>query len=185
MRIAAVYKVLVCVIAIALMASCESNFKEVQRMNTVAFNAAVQAEDIDLKYTDSGKVKSILLSPLMMDYSNLEYGFKEFPKGVKVTLFDDNGQQTTVVADYATTYDDTKIIDMQGNVKITTGDGKVLTTDQLYFDQKEEWFYTEKNFKFTDGQGGYLEGPGLDFSKDFKIFNMQRNSGQVNNSEDE
>lgn len=168
-------------VLVGVLASCESNFKDVQRMNAVAFAAAVQAENINLKYTDSGKVKSILLSPLMMDYSNLDYGFKEFPKGVNVTLFDDKNQKTTVVADYATTYDDTKIIDMQGNVKITTADGKVLTTDQLYFDQKTEWFYTEKNFKFTDGQGGYLEGPGLDFSKDFKIFNMQRNSGQIPN----
>ncbi|MCR5863343.1 LPS export ABC transporter periplasmic protein LptC [Flavobacterium sp. J372] len=164
-----------------LLFSCESNFKEVQRLNSVAFNAAMQAENINLKYTDSGKVKSILLSPLMMDYSNLDYGFKEFPKGVNVTLFDDNGQKTIVISDYAITYDETKIIDMQGNVKITTADGKVLTTDQLYFDQQNEWFYTEKNFKFTDGQGGYLEGPGLDFSKDFKIFNMQRNSGQIPN----
>jgi LPS export ABC transporter protein LptC len=166
---------------VVFIASCESNFKEVQRLHSVAFNAAMQAENINLKYTDSGKIKSILLSPLMMDYSNLEYGFKEFPKGVNVTLYDDNGQKTVVLADYAITYDETKIIDMQGNVKITTGDGKVLTTDQLYFDQQNEWFYTEKNFKFTDGQGGYLEGPGLDFSKDFKIFNMQRNSGQIPN----
>lgn len=175
------HKILCLPVLIVFLASCESNFKEVQRLNNVAFNAAMQAENINLKYTDSGKIKSILISPLMMDYSNLEYGFKEFPKGVNVTLYDDNGQKTVVLADYAITYDETKIIDMQGNVKITTGDGKVLTTDQLYFDQKNEWFYTEKNFKFTDGQGGYLEGPGLDFSKDFKIFNMQRNSGQIPN----
>jgi LPS export ABC transporter protein LptC len=175
------FKIGFIITVVILFASCESNFKEVQRLNSVSFNAAMQAENINLKYTDSGKVKSILLSPLMMDYSNLDYGFKEFPKGVNVTLFDDNGQKTVVVSDYAITYDETKIIDMQGNVKITTADGKVLTTDQLYFDQQNEWFYTEKNFKFTDGQGGYLEGPGLDFSKDFKIFNMQRNSGQIPN----
>lgn len=164
-----------------VLTSCESNFKDVQRINTVAFTAAVQAENINLKYTDSGRVKSILVSPLMLDYNNLEYGFKEFPKGVNVTLFDQDNQKTTIVADYGITYDDTKIIDMQGNVVINSYDGKTLTTDQLYFDQKNEWFYTEKNFKFTDGAGGYLEGPGLDFSKDFKIFNMQRNRGQINN----
>ncbi|MFY8066671.1 MAG: LPS export ABC transporter periplasmic protein LptC, partial [Flavobacterium sp.] len=61
--------------------------------------------------------------------------------------------------------------------------GKKLETSQLYFDQKNEWFFTEKQFKYTDENGGYLEGPGVDFSKDFKIFNMQQSSGEVNTSD--
>jgi LPS export ABC transporter protein LptC len=163
------------------MFSCESNFKDVQRINTVAFSPVGQTENINLKYTDSGKVKAILVSPLMLDYSNLQYGFNEFPKGVNVTLLDESSKKSYVVSDYAITYAKTDIIDLQGNVKITSNDGKVLQTDQLYYDQKNEWFYTEKKFKFTDGEGGYLEGPGIDFSKDFRIFNMQRNKGRINN----
>lgn len=166
---------------IFMMFSCESNFKDVQRINTVAFSPVGQTENINLKYTDSGKVKAILVSPLMLDYSNLQYGFNEFPKGVNVTLLDESNKKSYVVSDYAITYAKTDIIDLQGNVKITSNDGKVLQTDQLYYDQKNEWFYTEKKFKFTDGEGGYLEGPGIDFSKDFRIFNMQRNKGQINN----
>jgi LPS export ABC transporter protein LptC len=172
---------LYCVAAVIALVSCENNFKEVQRINRVAFTPGAQSENINLKYTDSGKVKAILVSPLMLDFSNLEYAFNEFPKGVNVTLLDDKQQKTLVVADYAINYAKTYIIDLQGNVRITSADGKVLQTEQLYYDQKNEWFYTEKFFKFTDGAGGYLEGPGLDFSKDFKIFNMQRNQGQINN----
>ena len=138
---------------------------------------------INLKYTDSGKVKAILVSPLMLDYSNMEYKFNEFPKGIHLTLIDDEGKNSYVVSDYAISYDNTHIIDLQGNVKITSYDGKELQAPQLYYDQKNEWFYTEKSFKFTDGQGKYLEGPGIDFSKDFKVFNMQRNKGEINNVE--
>ena len=167
-----------------LLFSCESNFKEVQRINIVGFNPAGITENINLKYTDSGKVKAIMLSPLMLDFSNLEFGFNEFPKGVNVTLLDANNKNTVVISDYAITYAKTDIIDLQGHVKITAADGQVLTTDQLFYDQKNEWFYTEKNFKFTDKDGSYLQGPGLDFSKDFKIFNMQRNQGQINNVEE-
>jgi LPS export ABC transporter protein LptC len=163
------------------LAACESNFKEVQRMGSVTFSPVGQSEDINLKYTDSGKVKAILVSPLMMDYTNLEYGFNEFPKGVNITLYDERNNKNYVVSDYAIRYENTDIIDLQGNVKITSFDGKVLQTEQLYYDQKNEWFYTEKNFKFTDGEGGFIEGPGIDFSKDFKVVNMQRSSGQINN----
>jgi LPS export ABC transporter protein LptC len=169
---------------IGLLFSCESNFKEVQRINSVAFSPSGETENINLKYTDSGRVKAILVSPLMLDFSNLEYGFNEFPKGVHVTLFDEHDKKSFIVSDYAIAYgkpDD--IIDLQGHVKITSNDGKVLTTDQLFYDQKNEWFYTEKKFKFTDEHGGFIEGPGIDFSKDFKVFNMQRNNGLINNVE--
>lgn len=168
---------------IALLFACESNFKEVQRINAVTFSPAARSENINLKYTDSGKVKAILVSPLMLDFSNLEFGFNEFPDGVHVTLLDEGQKNSYVESDYAITYAKTDIIDLQGNVKITSHDGKVLETEQLYYDQKNEWFYTEKKFKFTDGEGGYLEGPGIDFSKDFKVFNMQKNTGQINNIE--
>lgn len=161
--------------------SCESNFKEVQRINTVTFSPAGETENINLKYTDSGRVKAILVSPLMLDYSNLEYGFNEFPKGVHVTLLDKTEKKSYVVSDYAIWYNNTEVIDLQGNVRITSDDGKVLETSQLYYDQKNEWFYTEKRFKFTDEKGSYVEGPGVDFSKDFKVFNAQGNNARINN----
>lgn len=170
---------LVVVSAMALLFSCESNFKEVQRINSVAFSPSGEADNVDLKYTDSGKIKAILVSPKMLDYSNAKYPFTEFPKGIHVTLFDENQKKSFVDSDYAITYAKTDIIDLQGNVKITSSDGKLLQTEQLYYDQKNEWFFTEKHFKYTDEAGGYLEGPGVDFSKDFKVFNMQKSSGEV------
>jgi LPS export ABC transporter protein LptC len=119
----------------------------------------------------------------MMDYSNITNPFTEFPKGIHVTLFDNNGNTTTIIADYAISYKKTEIIDLQGNVVISSQNGKKLETSQLYFDQKNEWFFTEKHFKYSDEAGGYLEGPGVDFSKDFKIFNMQQSSGEVNTTD--
>lgn len=167
------------VVVMMVLFSCESNFKEVQRINSVAFSPSGEADDVDLKYTDSGKIKAILVSPKMLDYSNAKYPFTEFPKGVHVTLYDENQKKSFVDADYAITYAKTDIIDLQGNVKITSNDGKLLQTEQLYYDQKNEWFFTEKHFKYTDEAGGYLEGPGVDFSKDFKVFNMQKSRGEV------
>jgi len=117
---------------LVLFCSCESNFKDVQRINSVAFSPSGETENINLKYTDSGKVKAILVSPLMLDFSNLQYGFNEFPKGVNVTLIDESGKNTYVVADYAKAYSAPDIIDLQGNVKITTDDGKRLDTQQLF-----------------------------------------------------
>jgi hypothetical protein len=57
-----------------------------------------------------------------------------------------------------------------------------METEQLYFDQKNEWFFTEKKFKFTDPKGVSV-GQGIDFRKDFKIINSQRMSGEINQAD--
>ena len=159
--------------------SCKDNFKEIQKFNQTSFIPSGEADTINLRYTDSGRIKSILKSPKMLDYSSLKFPYTEFPKGLNVTLFDENGSQNFVEADYAISYKKTNIIDLQGNVIIRSNDGKRLETNQLYFDQTNQWFYTEAPYKFTDEQGGYLQGSGVDFSKDFKIFNMQNSMGEV------
>ncbi len=164
--------------AVLLMFSCKDNFKEVQKSTFAEFTPSGEADSINIKYTDSGKIKSVLISPKMLDYASVEFPFTEFPKGVNVTLYDEHGKKTFVNSKYAVTFKNTDLIDLQGNVKITNETGQVFETEQLYFDQKNEWFYTEKRYKFTDPKG-VSYGEGVDFSKDFKIINSQAVSGEI------
>lgn len=172
----------VIVVALTMIVGCESNFKEVQKINFSEFVPSGEADKINLKYTDSGRITAILISPKMIDYATVDFPFTEFPKGIDVTLFDKNAKKTFIKSDYATSYKLTNIIDLKGNVKITSQDGQILETDQLYFDQKNEWFFTEKNFKFTDPKG-VSNGQGIDFSKDFKVINSQKIAGEVESSD--
>ena len=169
------------VILSLLFFSCESNFKEVQKSNISEFTPSGEADSINIKYTDSGKIKSILISPKLLDYATLDFPFTEFPKGINVTLYDDNGKKTFVTSKYAISYKQTELIDLQGNVKITNESGQLFETEQLFFFLFYEWFYTEKRYKFTDPKG-VSYGDGVDFSKDFKIINSQRVSGEVENA---
>lgn len=170
--------VLVVAIASAFAISCESNFREVQKLGFSEFTPSGEADDFNLKYTDSGRITSILISPKMLDYATVQFPFTEFPKGVEVTFFDKNQKKTFVRSDYAVTYKGTDIIDLQGNVRIWNETGSELETEQLYYDQQNEWFFTEKRFKFTDSKG-ISYGQGVDFSKDFKIVNSQKISGEI------
>nr|WP_235924292.1 LPS export ABC transporter periplasmic protein LptC [Flavobacterium lotistagni] len=165
-----------------LLIGCESNFKEVQKINFSEFMPSGEADDFNLKYTDSGRIKSILVSPKMLDYARVEFPFTEFPKGVHVTMYDDKGKRTFITSEYAVTFKGTDLIDLQKNVKISNESGQMLETQQLYFDQKNEWFFTEKKFKFTDPKGISF-GEGIDFSKDFKIVNSQRINGAIDQAE--
>lgn len=161
-----------------LLFSCESNFREVQKSTFSEFTPNGEADSINLKYTDSGKIQAVLVSPKMLDFAIADFPFTEFPKGISLTIYDKNGKKTFVTSNYAVSYKTTNIIDLQGNVKIKNETGQLLETEQMFYDQKNEWFYTEKRYKFTDPKG-VSNGEGVDFSKDFKIINSQGISGEV------
>ncbi len=161
---------------------CESNFKEVQKMGFAEFTPSGDADGINLKYTDSGRITANLVSPKMLDYATVRYPFTEFPQGIHLTLYDKDGKQTYVDAKYAVSHKTTNLINLQDNVKISNQNGDLLETEQLYYDQKNEWFFTEKKFKFTSAKG-VSYGEGIDFSKDFKKVNSQKISGEVQSTE--
>ena len=173
---------LVSICTILILGSCDSSLKEVQKINVSEFSPSGDADSITLKYTDSGKIKAVLVASKMLDYATVKYPFTEFPNGVNVTLYDQKARRTFIRSDYAIQYKGTDLIDLQGNVKISTEDNQVLETQQLYFDQKNEWFFTEGKFKFTAPKGNSI-GEGIDFNKDFTIMNTQKFSGEIEQSE--
>jgi len=170
------------VIAVSLLYGCESNFKDIQKSNISEFFPSSDADLVNLKYTDSGRITAVLVSKKMLDYASVAYPFTEFPKGIDVTLYDKNAKKTFVESNYAISYKKTSLIDLQGKVKIYTEDGQILETEQLYFDQKNQWFFTERRFKLT-GPKGISNGQGIDFSKDFKIINSQKITGEIETTE--
>jgi len=159
--------------------ACKDNSTEVKKLHKASLKPASIAENINLRHTDSGKVKIHLISKKMVDFSNKEFAYTTFPEGLKVVFYDDNKQQTTVTADYAILYNKTDLIDLQGNVKIVTHDGKKLTAKQLYYDQKEKWLFTNSEYKYEAEDGGYNIGKGgFDANEDFSIFSSLDNDGQ-------
>ena len=162
-----------------LLVSCDGNgLSEVQKSSLSEFHPTGEADDFNLKYTDSGRIKSILISPKMIDYANVEFPFTEFPKGIEVTMYDDKGKKTFVKSNYAISFKGTDVIDLQGKVKIYNQTGQMLETEQLYFDQKNEWFHTQRVYKLS-APNGNSTGEGIDFSKDFTIVNSQRIKGEI------
>lgn len=151
-----------------LLSSCESNFKDIQLINKVSFYPSGEAENMLLHYTDSGRVKAILKSEKMLDFQQVRYPFTEFPNGIHLTFLDQQGQKNYVESDYAISYTATDLIDLRGNVVITTHDGNVLEADQLFFDQRNDWIYTEGRYKISDIDNSFTQGVGLDSDGSFK-----------------
>ena len=53
---------MVTIFIVTMFFSCESDIKKVQQLNETNFLPTGEADTINLKYTDSGQIKSILIS---------------------------------------------------------------------------------------------------------------------------
>lgn len=157
---------MVTVFAVTIFFSCKDNFKDVQNIGLLSNKPVTEAENINTKYTDSGRLKSHLISPKMLDFSNREFSFVEFPQGIDFTIYDENGNKSNVIADFAMIYNDTDLIDLQGNVVLTTHHNDTLFAEQLFYDQKREWMFTNQPVKFRQ-QDQIINGNGFDSNRSF------------------
>jgi len=164
--------------------SCNNDFVEIKEINNINDLPVGIAENINLVYTDSAKVKAILKSPLNKDFTNLKFPFSEFPNGVKITFFDANKNETFVSSNYAVTYNKTNIVDLIGNVLIELSDGSVLKTPQLFWDPEQEWLFTEHNFTFKNDDYD-IKAKRLDANRQFTIFNTGKLDGNLTVEESE
>ncbi|GAA3578389.1 LPS export ABC transporter periplasmic protein LptC [Snuella lapsa] len=142
---------IVTVITVTMFFSCNNNLSDVSGLDISENEPIGVSYNTNTVYTDSGKVKAILISPKILNYSNRDFPFYEFPEGVVLDLFDDNNKKSVVVADYAINYLKADLIDLQGNVVIATQDNDTLYAEQLYYYQKKEWLFTNKPVTFRTG----------------------------------
>ena len=176
-----IIKNLVTAIVVTLFFSCTNDFDKVQKIGVLQNQPIGEAENIDVKYTEvkedtTVKLLANLLSPKMLDYSNRNFKFSEFPKGIELKLYDDDNNKTTITSKYAIVYSDTDIIDLRDDVVVITHGGDTLHTDQLYYNEKLEWVFTNVPFVFKRA-AGVTNGYGFDSDKTFKKFQMREMEG--------
>jgi len=166
-----------------LFISCGDSSEALMKINTDIEQPLGTASNIRMVYTDSIKIQAILTAPKHVDYTNLSFRYAEFPDGLKVIFYDDLERENEVVADYGILYNETKLIDLKGNVRLQSHDGSVLTTSQLFWDAESEWLFTEQPFKFEDNDYNF-DALRLDTNKEFTKFQTGSLIGTVTVSEE-
>ncbi|WP_240042657.1 LPS export ABC transporter periplasmic protein LptC [Maribacter aurantiacus] len=169
--------------------SCKDNYKRVgEEAKKEIFPQGV-AKNFVLTYTEipenlsaedtgSSKVLAVISGPLRNDFDNLKFPHQTFPEGVLVEIFNERNERTTIQADQGIYFTATDVIDLQGNVVIKGHDGKMLEAPQLYYDQENEWAFTQEKFKFTNPEDGtVMDGEGMDIKKDLTFLNAHKTYG--------
>ncbi len=166
------------VFAVILHFSCDDGTSTLKQINQFNENPVGIAYDIHMTYTDSAKVKAILTAPLNLDYTHLSFKYSEFPEGLKIIFYNNNNEENTVVADYGILYNQTKIVDLQGNVVLLSNDGSRLETSQMYWDSEKEWLFTEQPFTFKNINYD-MAAIRLDTNKEFSKFQTGNLTGTM------
>tara|TARA_R110002072_G_scaffold106447_1_gene232415 strand:- start:70882 stop:71433 length:552 start_codon:yes stop_codon:yes gene_type:complete len=170
------FKSVMAILFVITLFACEGNYQNVQKLAMGDNLPFAEGKGINMKYTDSGKVVANLRAPEMKDYSNFDFPFLEFPKGVELFFWED-GKLSTVVSDYAIKYEETGIVDLRKNVVLVTSDSVILNADQLYWDQAKEWVFTDQPYQITLKDGSVNNGASFDSSQDFTTFISRNNQG--------
>lgn len=162
--------------------SCENSSKEINDFLADKNLPISVAEHINMIHKDSGKVTSRMIAPLMWDFSNRELNpYNEFPKGIKIVQIKRvTRDSVTITGDYAISYTNTGISEIIGNVVVINhSNGAILESEQMYRDQKENYFFTETPFTLYT-EKDTIHGVGFESVGNLTKWILNNTSGDLN-----
>ena len=166
---------------VAVLFSCETNIEKINDFIADKNLPISVTKNINLIHTDSGKVKSKLKTILLHDFSNrTKHPYQEFPKGIELVTFKKNKDSTTITANYSRIFKKTEISEIKGNVVVINHKKNTkLLTEQLFWDQKENYFFSNKKSVLIQGKDTLIGLDGFDANSDLTNANMMNNKGKL------
>ena len=140
------------------------------------------AKNFTMTYTDSMLTKSFVSGKIHYDFTNDILNYSEFFEDVELVIYDEN-KTSTIRSEYAIVYNSFRFMEFNDNVKITTTDGEILTTDKLYYDTENEWLFTENDFEYIDKTNKIIANR-LDSNRDFTDLVTGSLTGSINITEE-
>lgn len=158
--------------------SCEGEKKAVvEGHNDPETTPTMLTRDIETMISDSGIMRYRITSPVWYVYEEARRPYWRFPKGIRLEKFNDIFQRdATVRADSAFYYVDTKIWELDGNVRVSNMTGEKFATNQLFWDQNSEKVYSD-SFIHIERPDRVLEGYGFISNDRLTSYSIKRVSG--------
>ncbi len=139
-----------------------------------------QAKGVDIIYTDSTRLKIKIEAPLLEHFvKSQKESYIEFPKGIKVWIFDNNEKvKLRLTSNYAIYHEQEELWEARDRVVAVNQEGDVLKTEQLFWNPKKEIIYTDKFAKVTDKQNE-IQGEGFTANQDFSKMEFKKVTGII------
>lgn len=146
--------------------SCENDMATVKNLGKKKIGVE-EAINVESLLSQDGKLKAKLKAPFMLRYQ-LDTPKVEFPRSINVTFYGDSLKiQSKLFARYAIYRENENKVFLRDSILVYNLTGDTLRTNELYWDQQKEQFYTDKNVIITK-PNQKLYGTGMQADQNFK-----------------
>ena len=112
------------------------------------------SENLSILMSENGLKSYHFETPLMEAYTMARDPYREFRKGVKITMFEEDSTSSdaaTLTANYAIFYENRKLWEAKGDVVVVQTNGRRLYTQQLFWNQVTHRIYSNVDSRIVDG----------------------------------
>ncbi len=153
------------------MLGCENDEKKIDALITKK-TGVEEANHIQAFMSQDGRIKAKLTSPYMLRYQT-DSPYIEFPRRLHVDFYNEAAQIESILdAKYAKYRDNERKVYMRDSiVVINILKGDTLKTDELWWDQHEERFFTDKDVQIRQ-KDKTIFGKGLTAAQNFSEYTI-------------
>lgn len=173
-----------------LVINCSNNDLEVINAFTEDSKYPLQTgKNIEVQYTDSTRLQLIFKAPRMKKFlvDEQEGAYYEFEEGIEVFFYDsDEKLESTFKSGYANYYEEKNIWKAQDSViarNVQTNEQ--LTTEELFWDQKNKRIYSNVFTKITSEDGVFYGEKGFESDQKLENYKLKGSSGSVKVKDEE
>jgi len=155
--------------------ACEGRKELLQR--EIYDGPIMEMDSVFTMISDSGKLILKLSAPKQKDFENRD---RSYPLGLYLQYFKDTRPVCTFRSNSAYFDSEQNLWKGEGNVVVKNlENGDELNTEELFWNPKEETFFTDK-FVTIQSDGEIHTGEGLTASQDFSYYQILKPSGTLN-----
>ena len=166
---------------IFIFTSCENDMKVIEQLSgNGKIMPSETSVNLNLLYTDSGKMQFRLKAPSMEHYViGVKDPYSEFPKGVYIEYYDDlNRVKTILKSNYAIRYDNSKKMEARYKVEVVNENGEVLKTEKIIWDEEINIIFTDEYVEIKTKKE-VIKGKGMEANQDFSQWEIKEVSGSI------
>jgi len=168
--------------------SCSNNLEEIKEVTSKSDGPDEITEEVIMLFTDMGKSKLKLESPLVYRFLDLEKMKIECPKGMKVTFYDTlENIESVLTANYGLLLSEEQYLKVQDSVVFQNNKKDRLDTELLNIFFEKDSIYTDKFVKVST-ETGVISGTGLvsnsNFTK-YELLNIRDSHYNVNEKKED
>jgi len=158
---------------------CGNDPATVRSMTHINTGPSMSANNIEVIFSDSGKIQARLYSILLNRYEG-QKPYLEFPKGFRIVMYDSVMRvSSTITGKYGKKDEITRIMEAKGNVIVRNElENKQINTEHLIWDENRQLIYSDVRVKITTADK-VLYGSGMKANEAFTWYQIPNPSATL------